>query len=222
MNNLKKLQLINPHLNIQHIKNNSFLKYGALIEKFNYSQIETYIHKNFKIAFDRVEYVPAITYFDGSCIKQQIETEYFDDKKIQIGWCSGKNSRLNGFEYHVGNELTVALTDLLIILGQTSDIFDQTYPSTKAEIFYVPKGSVYTLYSSTLHYCPCQTDENGFETIVILPEYTNTPIEKNNTDSLLFMRNKWLLVHPDNHADIEAGAHIGIIGDNITLNYCHT
>lgn len=219
MNNFKKLQLINPHLNIQHIKNSSFLKYGSLIENFNYSEIEKYIHQNFKISSNSIEYVPSIPYFIDSCIKHHIEATYFDSKKIQIGWCSGKNSKLNGLEYHIGNELTVALTDLLIILGEVKDILDQTYDSAKTEIFYVPKGSVYNLYPTTLHYAPCQTDENGFETIVILPEYTNTPIEKNNADTLLFMSNKWLLVHPDNSADIKAGAHIGIIGDNITLNY---
>lgn len=219
MKYLEKMQIQNPHVKIRPIQDDSFKKYGFIINSFDYSEIETYIEENLTIASDAVEYIPALKYFEDSDIKSNIENQFFGNMKVQIGWCSGQNSSLNGLEYHMGNEFTVALTNLLILLGDQRDIVDGTYDSKNIEVFFVPKGTVYSLYSTTLHYAPCQTDEKGFQTIVVLPAFTNTALEASSSDPLLFMRNKWLLVHPDNNGDIQAGAHVGITGENITLKY---
>jgi len=56
-----------------------------------------------------------------------------------------------------------------------------------------------------------------------LAKGTNTPIEKPASitaeDRLLFMRNKWLLAHPERKQLIEKGAYPGIIGPNIVVEY---
>lgn len=57
-------------------------------------------------------------------------------------------------EYHKGNEVLVAVTDLLLILGRLQDVKDFTYESSKAVAFYVPTNTAVELYSTTLHYAP--------------------------------------------------------------------
>ena len=56
----------------------------------------------------------------------------------------------------------------------------------------------------------------------VLTEGTNSPLDAVDTalsgeDGMLWMRNKWMLCHPDS-PQAEKGAFVGIAGDNITLN----
>lgn len=216
---IKTLRLLNPHFTLHDIHSDPFKKYGTIIHDFDFSSIESYIHKNYKIADDHVDYIANLEYFQNSSIKSTIENDYFGGMEVEIGWCSGQNDKMGGLEYHIGNEMTIALTNLLIILGDLRDVEKYKYDSRNTEIFFVPKGTVYNLYATTLHYAPCQTEKTGFETIVILPALTNTPLVNKTNDKLLFMRNKWLMVHPDNTKDIALGAYPGIVGENIKLNY---
>ncbi len=35
---------------------------------------------------------------------------------IQIGYCNGRNTTYNGFEYHKGSEINIAVTDFMLVL----------------------------------------------------------------------------------------------------------
>ena len=75
------------------------------------------------------------------------------------------------------------------------------------------------IYSSTLHFCPCEVSKEGFGCIVILPKGTNLPLEEEEADPFLFRKNKWLIAHEENKDLIQKGVTPGITGTNIRINY---
>lgn len=111
---------------------------------------------------------------------------------------------------------------MILLLGKQQDVEISedggtfTYDSARVEAFLVPKGTVYEMYATTLHYAPCGVDGQPFRNVVILPKGTNEELTKEKggqpEDKLLFARNKWLIAHAD--AAI-AGAYNGIKGENI-------
>ena len=138
---------------------------------------------------------------------------------IQIGYCNGHNKKLNAVEYHRNSEINVAVTDLVLLLGCQQDIEeDFTYDTSKIEAFLVPAGTGIEVYGTTLHYAPCNTEDSGFQCVVVLPEGTNTeltfPVKEAGEEKLMTAKNKWLIGHEE--AAIE-GAFNGLKGENITL-----
>ena len=88
--------------------------------------------------------------------------------------------------------------------------------------FKVPAGVPVEVYATTLHYAPCQASkEDGFRVAVVLPRGTNTVVPgarpKNDEDTWLAARNKWLLAHPES-SEASQGAHIGLKGINIDIS----
>lgn len=96
---------------------------------------------------------------------------------IQVGYCNGRNTTYNGFEYHKGSEINIAVTDFMLVLGHTWEIRDNTYRVEDAKVFFVEKGTAIEMYQTTLHLSPCRVTDKGFKDIVILPRGTNTPLE---------------------------------------------
>ena len=58
---------------------------------------------------------------------------------------------------------------------------------------------------------------SGFGCVVALPAGTNTPLEGEYEDKLLFRKNKWILSHVDNKALIDRGVVPGVTGINLSL-----
>ena len=146
--------------------------------------------------------------------------------RVQLGWCYGRNQSLDGLEYHKGNEVIIAVTDLVLLLGHYDDIQWQpqpSYDSARIKAFYVPQGSVVELYAWCLHYAPVHTNtKTGFCSLIALPFGTNQAFERKpakiGESVLLFARNKWLIVHPDQADLVKEGAFAGINGENLHIN----
>jgi len=142
---------------------------------------------------------------------------------LQAGYCNGRNQKLGALEYHKGSEIDVAVNEFVLLLGDIRNIHNNQFSTLNVKAFYVPKGTACELYGTTLHFSPCRVTDDGFKSIIILPKGTNLPLSntsvpKCDEDKLLWMQNKWLIVHADSqHANL--GAHVGIIGENIEVNY---
>ncbi|MBU0954124.1 MAG: DUF4867 family protein [Spirochaetes bacterium] len=146
---------------------------------------------------------------------------------LQVGWCASRNSTLNGLEYHASPELIVALTDLALLLGLPDDIDEQMhYAGSKLECLFLQAGEAVLLKPRILHFSPCRTTDAPFRSLIILPRGTNTPLEEGaaagetavpGPDRLLFMKNKWLLAHPEREPLMKRGAWPGIDGPNIEV-----
>lgn len=141
---------------------------------------------------------------------------------IQIGYCNGNNSSLNGLEYHKGSEINYAITDLVLLLAHIWEIKNNQLNSENVVGFYLPVGTAIEVFSTTLHFAPCRVSDSGFKCLVVLPVGTNLALDEKpeiitEEDKLLFMRNKWLIAHPEAERLVKNGAYIGIRGKNLCL-----
>ncbi|WP_270564308.1 DUF4867 family protein [Clostridium beijerinckii] len=224
--NLDKLKEINSHIEIKLITDESFLKYGRIVDEYDFTTIINYMNSNTSIPLEGNVYVASIDDMECLEIKDMIEKEFYGEMPIEIGYCNGRNSTLNGLEYHKGSEINVAVTDMVLLLGKVQDIHNNSYESNKIEAFFVPEGTAIEMYQTTLHFGPCKTSDEGFKCVVILPKGTNLPLDreitKNSKEKLLFAKNKWLLVHSSRTVLIEKGAHVGIKGENIEIKSIHS
>lgn len=160
---------------------------------------------------------------------------FFGFSELQIGWNAGPNTRLNGLEWHKTSEALTAVTDLALLLGRAEDLdwrspVGPSYDSSLVECLYLPSGFTLEIFSETMHLAPCRLAEAGFKSLVTLPRGTNEPLsaaERARAEEaaargdgrarLLFMRNKWILAHPERRALVDRGAFPGILGRNIEV-----
>ncbi|MFI3176176.1 MAG: DUF4867 family protein [Eubacteriales bacterium] len=219
---IHKLNQLNS-VEITDMNHERFRTYGRIIRGFDLSELLEYMEQNTEIPETGNIYVASQKEMEEFIIYEQIKNSIYGNMDIQIGYCNGRNSTYNGFEYHKGSEVTIAVTDFLMVLGHSWDIQDNTYDNEKAEVFLVEKGTVFELYQTTLHLSPCKIDDAGFKAVIILPRGTNTPLsthQKNTQeDEILLLKNKWIIAHKDREPLVKAGAHIGIIGKNKELFY---
>lgn len=218
---IKTLRRLNSHIEIKDLNSEAFKKYGKIILGYDFSEIIKYMEEKTEIPLEGNAYVASVEDMETLKVNKELEEVFFGEMPIEIGYCNGKNSTLNGFEYHKSSEINVAVTDMILLLGCLQDIHENKYESSKVEAFYIPKGTTIEMYETTLHYSPCKVSEEGFKCVVILPRGTNLAISKRNKKTaegeLLFMKNKWLIVHPSRKAQIANGAYAGIIGENIEI-----
>jgi len=224
--NIKELNQLNPHLNIKEITDQSFREYGKIVSGYDFSEMLNFMECETAVPEGGNVYRGSVPELEAFAVFGRLSKGFYGEMPIQAGYCNGPNSTLNGLEYHIGSEIDVAVTDLVLLVGRLQDVVDNHYPANKVEAFFVPKGMALQLYETTLHFAPCKTDAGGFKCIVILPRGTNETLENDKPldndkskygDKLLFARNKWLLAHPERKPLMERGAFPGIIGDNIEV-----
>lgn len=212
--NLKKK---NPEIKFYSVFDNEFKKYGK-IENIDTAEIcgAAQVIKNPETG---VKYVPSVENFESLPIGEYIKNMVYGGAETQIGYCWGYNTLLNATEWHTCDEINIAVTPMVLLLGHAWDIEDDKLESAKFAAFYVPEGTAVRLYSSTLHYTPCQTGDEGFKCVVGLIKGTNTALDFKPDDKKLVGRNKWLIAHVDNAAKRSQGAVMGITGVNFDIKY---
>ena len=205
---------------IKKVTDVDFKKYGQVLKNYDCSEIIEKMKSSTPLPSD-VIYEPSIKELEDLKIAEDLRVREFGELPIQIGYCNGNNYMLNAVEYHRSSEINIAVTDLILLIGCQQDIEDDySYDTANIEAFMVPAGTIIEVYATTLHYAPCNAQEDGFKCVVVLPRDTNLPLEKTiekvNEDALLFARNKWLIGHKDTDLG-EQGAFIGLVGENIHL-----
>jgi hypothetical protein len=205
---------------IKKVTDIDFKKYGQVLKNYDCSEIIEKMKSTTPLPSD-VIYEPSIKELEDLKIAEELRIREFGELPIQIGYCNGNNYMLNAVEYHRSSEINIAVTDLILLIGCQQDIEDDySYDTANIEAFMVPAGTIIEVYATTLHYAPCNANEDGFKCVVVLPRDTNLPLEKTiekvNEDALLFARNKWLIGHKDTDLG-KQGAFIGLVGENIHL-----
>ncbi len=204
-------------MEIFSVNDKKFRKYGKVWDGFECSRIIKEMEHT-PLPSD-VIYVPSVEEMEVLPEAKEFQNRVFGGLPIEIGYCNGNNNKLNAVEYHRNSEINIAVTDMILLLGWLPDVTeDYTYDTAKIEAFLVPAGTVVEMYSTTLHYAPCNEEAGGFKCVVILPKGTNTeidfPLPKDGEDKLMTAKNKWLIAHEE--AQIE-GAFNGLRGVNVTL-----
>ena len=74
---------------------------------------------------------------EESELKSDIENTLYGSMPVQIGFCNGRNTTYNGFEYHKCSEINYAVTPFMLVLGHVWDIRGQ-HPtiSRSAQVFF--------------------------------------------------------------------------------------
>lgn len=236
---MKRLDELND-LNSFHIlsfDSSVFRPYGRILRELDAAELIRCAEEKTQIPESGNIYVASFSPMEEIPEVRNIQSVYYGSMPIEVGYCNGKNSTFNGFEYHKAPEINIAVTEFCLALGHSWDIrCDETgaitYEIDKADVFYVPKGTAFELYGTTLHLSPLRTREEGFKNIVILPLGTNTPLSEEEREAahqayrqgepearLLLQKNKWVISHPDREPLIRQGAHPGVLGPNKELKF---
>ncbi|WP_368503182.1 DUF4867 family protein [Alkalihalophilus sp. As8PL] len=217
---IEKMKTLNKSLRLSSVKDDHFRKFGNVLPDFPVGAMAQ-LMKGTDIPEVGNVYIPSVNEWEKTNLKQLVESRYFGGMSVQLGYCNGKNSHLNGLEFHKSSEINIAITDFVLLLGHVNDIKEGRYSVGNVQAFFVPKGTAIELFQTTLHLAPCKVSDDGFKCAVILPKGTNTPLkdEDKGYDEWLFMKNKWLLSHPDNERFMSRGAHAGIVGANVAFVY---
>lgn len=215
---LEKLKKLNPDIEFFDVNDKEFLTFGRKLENLDVKEIiET--AKKIENPENGSSYLPSVEDFEVLSVAEKIENEIYGSLPAQIGYCWGHSSFLNATEWHSSNEVNIAVTDLVLISGHIWDIVDGKIDSSKFKAFYIPEGTAVEVYSTTLHFCPCEVDENGFGCVVGLPAGTNTDLTIKTNDPLIFRKNKWIIAHNENEALQNRGVKAGISGTNFEIRY---
>lgn len=204
---------------IKELDSQEFKKYGRVIDDVDFSDLLDAMEQI--PVTEQVVYEASVAALENCGIKDTLDKYFGGGLEIQIGYCNGDNHTLNALEYHRNSELNVAKTEFIALLGMQQDIDTKnyTYDTSKVEAFRVPAGTAVEYYATALHYAPISVGEN-FKVAVVLPKGTNEPLEfepqKVGEEALLTAQNKWLIAHSESGLDKD-GAHIGLIGENITV-----
>lgn len=220
---LERLNQVN-RVEVLSVASPAFAPYGRIVTGYDFSELTAYLEEKTEIPASGNIYVASVPEMEALPVMQQVQDVLYGGMPVQIGYCNGRNTTYNGFEYHKGSEINIAATDFMLVLGHTWEIKANTYRVEDAKVFFVEKGTAIEMYQTTLHLSPCRVTDEGFRDVVILPRGTNTPLEDKGTaadaeSKLLLQRNKWVIAHPEREPLIKQGAHPGLLGENIELHY---
>ncbi len=205
-------------MEIRKVTDPEFRKYGKVVENIDFSGLIKALEEKTPSPED-VAYEPSVEALEAEPVFAEVQSKTYGELPIEIGYCNGKNHKLNALEYHRSSEINVAATDAILLVGHEQDITPEfTYDTSLVEAFLLPKGIAVEVYATTLHYAPCSVGAQGFKVGIILPKGTNYPLCEGHEgweDKLLAAKNKWLIGHPE--GGLPEGSHLGLIGENITV-----
>ncbi|WP_367567402.1 DUF4867 family protein [Lacrimispora sp.] len=220
---IKRLKDVND-VPVHSVFDEEFKTYGRVVTGYDFSDMVSYMEEKTLIPENGNIYIASVPEMEQVPEAVSIRDGFYGGMDMQIGYCNGRNTTYNGFEYHKGSEINVAVTDFMLVLGHLWEIENNTYKAEDAKVFFVEKGTALEMYQTTLHLSPCRVNDEGFKDIIILPKGTNTPLENkpeaaDNEGKLLLQRNKWVIAHPEREPLIRQGAVAGLLGENKELKY---
>ena len=220
---IERLRKVND-VKIYSVFDEEFKPYGRVVSGYDFDEVAEYMKNNTPVPEQGNIYIASVPELEKLAVKDEVESVLYGGMPVQFGYCNGRNSTYNGFEYHKSSEINVAVTPFMLVLGHVWEIEDNKFFVGNEKVFFVPEGTAIEMYETTLHLSPCKVQDEGFKCVVILPKGTNTPLENKhqNADSesvLLLQRNKWVIAHKDREPLVKQGAHIGLVGDNKELHY---
>lgn len=224
MNNYEKLLEANRNFQLFDLYSSRVKKFGRSVDYIDFSEAIDYMRNHIPIPEHGYYYTPSLEALENLKVKEEVSRLCYGHMNIQIGYCNGKNTMLDGLEYHKGTEICVAVTDTVLFLGSLVDMDGINFDSSNVEALYLAEGEAFEMYPTTMHFCPCHTTTKapGFKTIVFLPKDTNYEVEgmqilSEGEGRLLWRRNEWQMVHLDNKKGIEQGNYPGLSGENYRL-----
>ena len=199
---LERLNQVND-IPVLSVTDPEFASYGRVVTGYDFSGLISYMEEKTQIPENGNIYYASVPEMEADPVIRSIQNGFYGEMEIQAGYCNGRNNTYNGFEYHKGSEINIAVTDFMLVLGRLWEIKDNSYRVEDAKVFFVEKGTAVEMYQTTLHLSPCRVTDEGLEAEGVL----------------LLQKNKWVIAHPGREPLIRQGAHAGLIGENKELHY---
>ena len=223
---MEQLRALNPHLPMHHVTESRFALYGRVLTGYDFRLWIDYLDAKTAVPPRGNIYVASEPGLEALNPFAEVRDTLFASMPIQVGYCNGNSSLLNGLEYHKSIEVLVAQTDLVLQLADYGHMANFTLDVAHVEAFFVPAGTAVELKPTALHLAPSRVSDAGFKAVIVLPAGTNTDlpadiaIQKDDPESrLLFKKGKWMLAHPENPVAISKGAVAALIGPNLQVHY---
>lgn len=218
MNNLEKIRTTNPELNIININSDEFRDYGVVYDEFDLDEINRYMD-SMPIPAENV-YVPKNPEIEKMSIIEQLSHDVFGGMELSAGQCAGHCDAFSAIEFHQGSEVNITFTDVIMVLGKRRDLHGYEFNAEEhTQLFYVPKGTVFEMFSDTIHYSPIDVDPAGFKALVVVLNGTNEPLPSSfkSNNKMLVKKNKFQLAHKSREDKVQAGILPGVKGKLIQV-----
>ena len=221
MNVLETLRKKNPDLPLFDVHDPAFRPYGQVLPCEQAGALTEALYGT-PIPEEGNRYVASDPALEALDAVRAIERTVYGGMPIQAGFCNGRGCTLNAEEYHKCSEVNYTTTGLVLLLALPEHVRGRVLDAKDVAGFYLPPDTLAEIYPRVLHFAPCRVSESGFNCLVVLTRGTNAPLDKvdptcEGEEGLLWMRNKWLLCHPDS-PQAQKGAFVGIRGKNIRLS----
>ena len=221
MDMLDRLRKRNPRLPLYSVHDPAFAPYGRVLRVYNPVALRAALAQT-KIPETGNSYTASDPLLEATADVRRLAHTVYGGMAVQAGCCNGHGFTLNAEEYHKCSEVNYTTTGLVLLLALPGDVQDRKLDASKVVGFYLPSETMVEIYPLVLHFAPCRVKPEGFDCLVVLTRGTNTPLERVDAaapgeEGLLWMRNKWLLCHPDS-PQAQKGAFVGITGENLTLS----
>ena len=72
----------------------------------------------------------------------EVSGHLFGGMPCQLGWCNGRNTKLNCLEYHRDSEYNLANEDFILLLARRDEIENGRLDTGKVRAFRVPAGTL--------------------------------------------------------------------------------
>ena len=63
-------------------------------------------------------------------VAKALSDRAFGGLPVELGWCNGRNTKLNCLEYHRSSELNLGTEDFILLLGRREDMTDGENPES--------------------------------------------------------------------------------------------
>lgn len=210
----------NPDLPLFSVHDPAFAPYGRVLPIRDAAALRTAMNET-PIPETGNRYTASHPVLEAAPEIRRLRDTVYGGMAIQAGCCNGRGFTLNAEEYHKCSEVNYTTTGLVLLLALPGDVLGRRLDAARVKGFYLPPETMVEIHPLVLHFAPCRVRAEGFNCLVVLTEGTNAPIDGVDASApgeqgLLWMRNKWLLCHPDS-PQAQRGAFVGITGRNLTL-----
>ena len=100
----------------------SFAPYGRVVEGYDVAPLLAALEKT--PLTDSVVYVPREELLHQAEGADKVGEALFGGMPFQLGWCNGRNTRLNCLEFHRDSEFNLGTEDFILLIAKQGEIVD--------------------------------------------------------------------------------------------------
>ena len=183
-------------MKLYSVFSNEFRAYGRVLKGYDWGDFFRVLRAETPLPETGFFYEASSPALENTPLFYALKARAFGGMPMQLGFCNGKNSRLNCLEYHKSSEICLMADDAVLLLGLLSEAED-------------------------LFYAPCGAAPNApYRVANALPAGTNGPLPQGlsgeGEDLLCRGQNKWLFAHAK--APEAENFFAGLRGENIDLS----